>query len=128
MPTLDVAGTDRHDLLIQQRRGRTMGAAVLLGQCDAALGEVEHHPGGHVVEVDESRLRGQHAPPGGVHREAGVDVTRPIHRRQRRREGVGPDGQVGGVDPSADDAAGQHVETRCHPGDHLRVSRAGAAG
>ena len=65
-----VTRTHRHHLLIQQRRGRPVGAAVLLGQGDPALREVEHDAGGHVVEVDESRLRRQRTAPRGVHRES----------------------------------------------------------
>ncbi len=90
---------------------------MFLRQRDAALRQIEHDAGGHVVEVDEARLRRKRTAPRGVHRESRLDEATAVHRRQPCRERVRAGAQVGGPDASADDPAGQHVETGCHPGD-----------
>ena len=53
-PTLTSAAADPDDFLIEQRDRRTVGTAVRLGQSRALLRQVQHHPGGNVVEVDEA--------------------------------------------------------------------------
>ena len=68
---------------------------MLLGQRDAALRQVEHDTGGHIVEVDEAGFGRQRAAPGRVHRETRVDVTAAVHRGEpgapgRPRRQTGP--------------------------------------
>ena len=116
MPTLVVSGADRDHLLIEQRDGWTVRAAVFLGQRHAALRQVQHDPRRHVVEVDEARLRRQRPAPRRIHRKPGIDVARAVHRRQPARERVGTRAQIRRPHPPADDPAGQHVETGGHPG------------
>jgi len=116
---LGAAGTDGDDLLLQQRRRRAVRAAVLLGQRDPALREVENHPGGHVVEVDEPAVRWQRAAPRRVHREPGIHVTRTVPWRATRGPAHRPRRRGRPAHPTADDAAGQYVESGGEPGDHL---------
>ncbi len=114
-PHAPVSGADLNDLLVQQRNGRTMRTAVLLGKSGSTLRQVEQHPGRHIVEVREAGLRGQRTPPRRVHRESGIDVARRVHRGQAPRQRVRGHRHILGSHRAHHHAARQHVETGCHP-------------
>ena len=101
MPDADVAELTATTSWSSSDAGGPCALRVFLGERDATLGQVQHHPGGHVVEVDEAGVRRQNAAPRRIHRETRVDIARRGPSPSARAVSASaPARQVGGPDPA----------------------------